>query len=244
MEVGGVGSPPPSTPRSSDASSHPAPTTGGLSLCRGGRRRSSGNCLGGPVPRPAEAGPEAGTGADSGEGGELGRRDAERRGIGKGRGGGGAVRWVDGRDAKVGARRGLRVWSLVGAAWALENWAVQVELGRAKGRTRWVRAAGACVPWVPTLETPDDPQSASLKPGPHAPIPFHLAGHTQKVGGYLAEAGIRTFSRGLGRRLFLLLQKIVLFFISFAQSLQRSLPALAGASEAGCSRAGPGCSPR
>ena len=103
------------------------------------------------MPRPAETGPEAGTGTDSGEVGELGRRDAERRGIGKGRVGGGAARWVDGRDAEVGARRGLRIWSLVGAAWALANWAVQVELGRAKGRTRWVRAAGALCALGPNL---------------------------------------------------------------------------------------------
>lgn len=41
-------------------------------------------------------------------------------------------------------------------------------------------------------------------------------------GGSPVGAGVRTFSRGLGRRLFPLLQNIVLFLISFAQ---RSLPA-------------------
>lgn len=74
-------------------------------------------------------------------------------------------------------------------------------------------------PWK-HLTTPRPP----LEPGPHAFIPFHLLGwgHSEG-GGSPAGPGVRTFPRGLGRRLFLLLQKIVLSLISFAQSLQRSL---------------------
>lgn len=67
------------------------------------------------------------------------------------------------------------------------------------------------------------PQPVSLEPGPlYTTIPFHLWGRAHWEDGVSpAGAGVRTFPRGLGRRLFLLQQKVVLFLISFAQSLQR-----------------------
>ena len=61
MGGGGVGSPPPSTPRSSHASSDPAPTTCRLRVCVGGVGEHQATARGRPVPRPAGTGPEAGT---------------------------------------------------------------------------------------------------------------------------------------------------------------------------------------
>lgn len=52
---------------------------------------------------------------------------------------------------------GLRVSSPVGGAWALGDWAVLAEQGRAKSLALWVQAAGACVSWVPSLERLNDP---------------------------------------------------------------------------------------
>lgn len=68
-----------------------------------------------------------------------------------------------------------------------------------------------------TSERPDDPTP-----------PFHATSwgraHSEG-GGSPASARVRALPGGFGRGLFLLLQKIVSFLISFAQFLQRSLPA-------------------
>lgn len=89
-----------------------------------------------------------------------------------------------------------------------------------------MRAAGACVPWVPTSERPDDPKPCPKSPGRTPPFHSTSWGRAHSEGGGSpAGARVRTLPRGFGRGLFLLLQKIVLFLISFAQPVQRSLPA-------------------